>query len=549
MAKAGNEIVIAMVGALGTDLQMVQSLIEGALDEVGYKHHCVRLSELIKDVPGYTLSDECTSEFFDDRVNALMDAGNNIREKLGGDALAKLAILKIRDIRDKENQGKSTEGKEHEESSFPLPRTAYILRSLKHREEVEFLRGIYGDSFFLFAAYCPKKIRTLNLSHAIRDSHHKHRVDEFEPRAIQLLQKDEEEPENKMGQQVRKTFWLGDAFIDASSKDEAEDDIFRVIRCWFGHPYITPTKEEFSMFCARAASYRSASMGRQVGAAISDDQGAVVSTGTNEIPKFGGGHYWDGDDPDGRDHKRGHDSSDTMIRELLEDALQRLMQAGWTPPEELAGKTIRKLAVSLLKHEKMEGAEFQSLLEYMRPVHAEMSAISDAARRGIPVQGLSLFCTTFPCHSCARHIVAVGISRVVYIEPYAKSLVKILYDDSIAVNEWCEGEKRVRFEPYIGVAPRRYLSFFKMGKRKKDGLALKWKQIDASPRIGEWEDWLSIEKENRMLKEFRLELQSTSWDKTEGLEKHETTNTDAGLDGETVRERREDHSDVERGQA
>jgi len=197
----------------------------------------------------------------------------------------------------------------------------------------------------------------------------------------------------------------------------------------------------------------------------------------------------------------------------------------------------------------MEGAEFQSLMEYMRPVHAEMSAISDAARRGIPVQGLSLFCTTFPCHSCARHIVAVGISRVVYIEPYAKSLVKTLYDDSIAVDEWCEGEKRVQFEPYIGVAPRRYLGFFKMGERKKDGLALQWKPVDASPRIGEWEDWLSIEKENRMAKVFRPILKSTTWDKLEEQGKHETTNTNAGVAGEAVRERREDGSDVERGKA
>jgi len=358
MAKQGNEIVIAMVGALGTDLEMVQTLIEAALDEVGYKHEQVRLSELIQGVPNYPLSVDCSSELFDVKVEALMDAGNEIRQKLGGDALAKLSVMRIRSIRDERNQGKGKEGSEFEESSIPLPRTAYILRSLKHPKEVEFLRSVYGDSFFLFAAYCPKKLRTMNLSHKIRESHHRHRADEFEPRAIQLLQKDEEEPENKMGQQVRKTFWLGDAFIDASSKEEAEDDIFRVVRCWFGHPYITPTKEEFSMFCARAASYRSASMGRQVGAAISDDQGAVVSTGTNEIPKFGGGHYWDGDEPDGRDHRRGHDSSDTMIRELLEDAVQRLMQAGWQPPEDLAGKNVRQLAISLLKHEKWKVPSF-----------------------------------------------------------------------------------------------------------------------------------------------------------------------------------------------
>ncbi|MDN3612645.1 hypothetical protein QWZ16_23945 [Vibrio ostreicida] len=26
----------------------------------------------------------------------------------------------------------------------------------------------------------------------------------------------------------------------------------------------------------------------------------------------------------------------------------------------------------------------------------------------------------FPCHNCAKHIVASGIKRVVYVEPYPK---------------------------------------------------------------------------------------------------------------------------------
>lgn len=527
MGKAGNEIVIAVVGALGTDLKMVQLAIEKALDEVGYSAVPIRLSELISDVPGFRLSADCMSESYDIRVNALMDAGNGIRSKLGGDALAKLAVTKIRDIRDQANSGKSLSGNEHEESSLPLLRTAYILRSLKHPEEVDLLRSIYGDSFFLFAAFCPKSIRVQKLAHWIRGSRHRHRADEFEPIAMKLLQKDEEEPDNKMGQQVRKTFWLGDAFVDATDKDQASAQILRTVRSWFGHPYITPTRDEFSMFCARAASFQSASMGRQVGAAISDANGAVVATGTNEIPKYGGGHYWEGDEPDGRDHRRGYESSDTMILELLEDALARLLDIGWRAPSELEEKSIREKTQHLLSHEKMEGAEFNSLMEYMRPVHAEMSAISDAARRGISVEGLSLFCTTFPCHSCARHIVAVGISRVVYIEPYAKSLVRTLYSDSISVDDSSCSGSRVVFEPFIGIAPRRYLSFFKMGKRKESGLAVSWVPSVADPKIGEWEDWLSIEKENRMLEEFRRLIQDTNWDTIYNGNENESTNENA----------------------
>jgi cytidine deaminase len=112
-------------------------------------------------------------------------------------------------------------------------------------------------------------------------------------------------------------------------------------------------------------------------------------------------------------------------------------------------------------------AQVTDLLEFGRCVHAEMSALMEAARKGRSVEGATLYCTTFPCHMCARHIIAAGISRVVYIEPYQKSQAKSLYPDSISV-DGIEGSdaKSVRFEPFFGVAPRRYMRMFQMLQRK-----------------------------------------------------------------------------------
>ena len=82
----------------------------------------------------------------------------------------------------------------------------------------------------------------------------------------------------------------------------------------------------------------------------------------------------------------------------------------------------------------LANAAVTNLLEFGRIVHAEMSALTEAARRGRSVQGGTLHCTTFPCHICARHIIGSGIARVVYIEPYQKSRAKELYPDSISVD-------------------------------------------------------------------------------------------------------------------
>lgn len=95
-----------------------------------------------------------------------------------------------------------------------------------------------------------------------------------------------------------------------------------------------------------------------------------------------------------------------------------------------------------------------------------MDAITSLARLGNG--GFSdkvLYTTTFPCHNCARHIVAVGITKVVYIEPYEKSLALELHDDAITeVNE----HGKVIFESFEGVSPRRYQKFFFSTDERKD---------------------------------------------------------------------------------
>ncbi|MBF4218320.1 deaminase, partial [Vibrio anguillarum] len=84
-------------------------------------------------------------------------------------------------------------------------------------------------------------------------------------------------------------------------------------------------------------------------------------------------------------------------------------------------------------------------------VHAEMDAIVSLARsiRQSSV-GMTLYSTTYPCHNCARHIVAAGILRVVYIEPYEKSLALKLHDDALTD---ANGTHKVVLVPFEGVSP------------------------------------------------------------------------------------------------
>lgn len=51
-------------------------------------------------------------------------------------------------------------------------------------------------------------------------------------------------------------------------------------------------------------------------------------------------------------------------------------------------------------------------------IHAEMNAIIWAARKGISVEGATIYVTLEPCSECSKNLIASGIQRIVYLKPY-----------------------------------------------------------------------------------------------------------------------------------
>ncbi|MGA7416115.1 MAG: deaminase, partial [Bryobacteraceae bacterium] len=139
------------------------------------------------------------------------------------------------------------------------------------------------------------------------------------------------------------------------------------------------------------------------------------------------------------------------------------------------------------------------ITEFGRAVHAEMDALLSCGRNGVSTRGALLYATTFPCHNCTRHIIAAGVKRVVYVEPYAKSQAAQLHEDAIRVEATAIGRssKTVRdapvpFEPFIGIGPRRFFDLFSMvlsagysiERKNKAGRILEWiPRRDSKPRI------------------------------------------------------------------
>jgi dCMP deaminase len=51
-------------------------------------------------------------------------------------------------------------------------------------------------------------------------------------------------------------------------------------------------------------------------------------------------------------------------------------------------------------------------------IHAEQNAICDAAKRGISLEGSTIYITHYPCVNCMKVIIASGIKKIKYIEDY-----------------------------------------------------------------------------------------------------------------------------------
>ena len=450
-----SEIVIGIVGPLGTDNEKARRLLSQRLDVYGYHSELIRISAVV--IPALAGPEKIPEGPKYERAKALIDLGNLIRRESKNNAV--LAIAAAAEVHRRRSQQQL------------LERTAYIVSSLKLPEEVAELRKIYGNGFYLFAIHTDRERRAQYLATDGQGMP----ID----KAWELVIRDEHETAS-YGQHTRDTFHRADFFIaDENDDDKLAYSIERCLDLIFGNPTITPTFDEFGMFMAFAASLRSADLSRQVGAVVARGR-AILATGANDCPSPGGGLYWPSlignrvdDAPRGRDYKRGYDSNSIEKSKLIEEIAERFR------PEERAHVS------DILEH-----SGIADITEYGRMVHAEMEALLACAREGISCVGADLYCTTFPCHNCAKHIIAAGIDQVIYVEPYPKSKALEFHDDAVTTVAIDCASNRVLFKPFIGVGPRKFFELFSMSlssgrplvRKTHDGRAVTWVPSAAVPR-------------------------------------------------------------------
>ena len=465
------EIVIGLVAPVGTNLDLVETCLSECLREYSCAMEIIRLSQFLAVLKrdGVPIDLKTTGNE-GERINSFMSAGNFICEKAKRkDIFALHAISSIIDRRPKDSANGNV---------LPDTRVAYILRSLKRPEEIATLRKVYGSAFFLIGFYCNENNQ---LEYLVNNK----KVPKAD--AKELIKRDAEEAV-PFGQKTRNTFSLSDLFIrdHTNDTDKIKKELFRFLDIIFGYPYFTPTKDEFGMYQAYSAALRSGSLARQVGASILSSRGDLIAVGTNDVPSPRGGLYWPDDEDDQRDWQQNTDSNDRERREIIDDVTKIIKKE---IPLDISPYMEKLRSI-------LDRSRIRNVTEYGRSVHAEMEAILSCARNGISPVGSTVYATLFCCHNCTKHLIASGIKRVVYTEPYTKSFAEKLHGDAIVIADGKkefekENSGKIVFEAFVGIGARRFFDLFAIDwssgynvvRKTGEGNVITWQRKDAPLRI------------------------------------------------------------------
>jgi deoxycytidylate deaminase len=426
-ASASNELVFAVVGHAGSGTSTVASQLRNLLKEraiSGQQFEVVVLkareviNEWAEKRGNPRKGDYGTSPL--DQVRMLQDYGDDMRaEENSADqqdyaAIARALAIKIKASRASQTGVQSVPGTAVKPDGKPR---AYILDSLRHPEEVNLLRRVYSQAFVLIGVVCEEERRIKRLS----DKYGKP-----DPEDISAFMTRDADADQKHGQHVADAFHLADYFID-NTEDRGDvrtsnpswdvvDNLSRLVKIVTHAELVRPTVAETAMYHAFSAQMQSACLSRQVGAAVVDMNGNVLATGTNEVPKAGGGVYGESFEKEHQDSRCAFfsDPAQRFCRntrtqiEIIQDLISSFKQQfsdekeGEKGVRDLIERKRADLSAALRK------TRVGGLLEFSRAVHAEMDALLSAARKGVSLVGTRPFCYDVPLsllrstYSCSR---------------------------------------------------------------------------------------------------------------------------------------------------
>jgi deoxycytidylate deaminase/cytidylate kinase len=430
-------IILGFTGPIGSGCSFVSKSLSEEFGQFKY----AKVSDIIRD--------HLKSEGVENpSVEDMQTKGNQLRKEHGGHYLVEKTLEKLT----------GSEGA-----------NAFILDGIKNTEEVTYLR--FFSHFFLFSVHASKEVRR---ERSVGQEKRILSADEFD----KIDKRDEQENE-RHGQQVKGCDYLSDIILLNNDRYQQfpsgrkRDFIAGIYRKYVQRildlrdnkldPDYRPSTDELAMTSAYIQSKKSSCLKRKVGAVIIDERGFntnkmpfIISSGYNEVPtgseacmhEFGKCY---------RDYAQERQASKIRCcprcgKEFRIEAVchhcnktfDRYVKTCDQCHNEISPRAIHSDCDADIFREFVMGSKDTpgKLMDLCRALHAEENALLNLVSnyRSSP-ENLILYTTTQPCNLCANKIVASGIKKVVFAEPYFMEHSAVVLERAGVTVERFEGVK------------------------------------------------------------------------------------------------------------
>lgn len=287
-----------------------------------------------------------------------------------------------------------------------------VIDAIRNPYEAEYFKQRHSH-FYLVSVNTPnsERLRHLRESHKFSDS----QIDKLD---LKEYPKKTSGKEMFIAQNIQKCIELADIHLNNPTREKFSDNELANQLYWYvaliKHPgLVMPTSLERCMQLAFSAKLNSGCISRQVGAVVTDSNYSIKAVGWNSVPE--------GQVPcllrSVDDLLAGGDKSSFSNYELNNEEFRKVIKITYqnaTSSDGLKGRNFSFCFKDIYNHVEDEKNQVHT-----RSLHAEENAFLQIAKYGGEgVKGGVLFTTASPCELCSKKAYQLGISRIIYIDPY-----------------------------------------------------------------------------------------------------------------------------------
>ncbi|EOC1289702.1 deoxycytidylate deaminase, partial [Cronobacter muytjensii] len=291
-----------------------------------------------------------------------------------------------------------------------------VIDAIRNPYEAKFFKDRYA-AFHLISINAPDEHRTKYLQ----------KLHKFSPDQIKKIEdvesgKSENDYKHLTNPNIKKCIEISDIHIFNPKNEYDNNNILKAQIAWYfalmKHPgLITPTAMERVMQVAYTVKLNSGCISRQVGAVVTDRDNSLKSVGWNDVAK--------GQVPCSMRSLKGlmndfdankYSSYERNNEKFREKAKERLLKFKSIDPDDtvFSGRNIAYCFKDIHNSIDKKGNQVHT-----RALHAEENAFLQLAKYGSSgILGGKLYTTASPCELCAKKAYQLGISEIVFIDPY-----------------------------------------------------------------------------------------------------------------------------------